>query len=158
MTSLGRILDTRGLEVALHDGGLPLRAPEVRSDGGDQFGRLAGPAPAQGVALDVVVQEFIRVEVRAVAREEEEPKAVGRSATQRATAFATWTGCRSTMRNTGRRTWRSRRRRNRRNTGVVKRLRNTMKASRPRLVIVESTLQRKRCPVPGITGVCPFRP
>ncbi len=43
-------------------------------------------------------------------------------------------------------------------TSVVNRSRNTMKRSCPRLVTVEIILQPKRCPVPGIIGVCPSRP
>ncbi len=35
---------------------------------------------------------------------------------------------------------------------------NTRKVSFPWLVIVEILLQPTRCPIPGITGVCPRRP
>lgn len=74
---LGRVLRTLSLEVALYEPRLPLRAPEVRPDAGDQSGRLAGPAPAQGIARPVVVQERIGVEPRAAAGEEEEPEPIG---------------------------------------------------------------------------------
>ena len=46
--------------------GLPLRAPEVGPNRGEQFGGPPGPAPTQDIALGVVVKELIRVEVRTV--------------------------------------------------------------------------------------------
>lgn len=38
---------------------------------------MSRPAAPQGVGLDIVVKELVRVELRAVAREEEGPEAVG---------------------------------------------------------------------------------
>jgi hypothetical protein len=83
------------------------------------------------------------------------------SANHRLTDRALCTGWLSAIRNTLLlvfRVRRSRRPRKFRNTRAVKRWRKTMNANRPRLVIEEIMLHRKRCPVPNTTGVCPRRP
>ena len=59
-------------KIAFHDVGLLLRAAEIRADVGDHLGLMAGATPAQGVALDVLVEKFVRVQLRTVARKKEE--------------------------------------------------------------------------------------
>ena len=57
-----------------------------------------------------------------------------------------------------RRRCRRRRRQKKRNTSALNWPLKTTKHSWPRLVLLDIPLALKRCPVPGITGVCPRRP
>jgi hypothetical protein len=62
-----------GLEVALDVGRAALAALELGPEGPDHLRLVPGPLPAQGVALDVLVQVPIGVQLRAVGRQEEQP-------------------------------------------------------------------------------------
>ena len=75
--SHGRILHAGRPEVTLDDHRLPLGAPEVGAHGSKHLLVVPRPAPPERVRLHVVVQELVRVEIRAVTREEEQPEPVG---------------------------------------------------------------------------------
>ncbi len=68
-----RVLHTGCLKVALHDVGVPLRAPEIRANRGQHLSLVPGPLAPEGVGLDILVQELVRVQVGTVAGEEEHP-------------------------------------------------------------------------------------
>lgn len=53
-------------EEVAYDLRLPLSAAQVTAHAGHQLGPIAGSAFAETVGLDVLVQKFIRIELRAV--------------------------------------------------------------------------------------------
>src|SRR3989304_8097514 len=61
------------VKVGTDDGGAALRRAQIGSDAPDQFGLVDRTAAADGVGLDVLIQEFVRIQLRAVARKEEQP-------------------------------------------------------------------------------------
>ncbi len=145
------------VEVAADFRRLPLSAPKIPAHIGHQLAFSVRALSSDRVGLDILVETLIRIEIRTVAGRKTKRRR-GCLATQRFTTVAWCTGCASTMRTTGRRVWRSKRRRNAMKTAVVNRHLKTMNASRPRLVSAEIILHRNRCPVPGTTGVSPRRP
>ena len=57
------------VEIVGDDVRFALAAPKVAPDLAHQLRLVAGALPAQGIALDILVQQFIRVELRAVTGE-----------------------------------------------------------------------------------------
>ena len=60
------------VEILLNNRGPSLAAPQVAPDIFDQLGLVLCPASADGVALDVLIQKFVRIQFRAVARQEKQ--------------------------------------------------------------------------------------
>ena len=61
------------VEILLNNRGPSLAAPQVAPDIFDQLGLVSCPTSADGVALDVLIQKFVRIQFRAVARQEKQP-------------------------------------------------------------------------------------
>src|SRR3989337_1886602 len=61
------------VKVGTDDVGAALSRPQIGPDAADQFGLVDRTAAADGVGLDVLIQEFVRIQLRAVARKEEHP-------------------------------------------------------------------------------------
>src|SRR5208337_2168354 len=57
------------MKITFDDPGLFLRRPEICAHAGDHSLLCRGPASADRVALDVLVEVFVRVDLGAVARE-----------------------------------------------------------------------------------------
>jgi len=60
------------VEILLNNRGPSLTAPQVAPDIFDQLGFVLCSASADGVALDVLIQKFVRIQFRAVARQEKQ--------------------------------------------------------------------------------------
>jgi len=58
------------VEVGLHNGGLPLRAPEVATEIVHHLPFVERPSATQSVGLHVLVEKFIGVQLGTVARQE----------------------------------------------------------------------------------------
>src|SRR5712692_10387410 len=70
-TSSG-VVDFRMSEVSPYLFGVVLRTPQVAPQVFLHLRLVARTPPAQGVGLHVLIEQFVRVQVRAVAREEKE--------------------------------------------------------------------------------------
>src|SRR3989304_4748777 len=71
--SRSRVSHVLFVKVGTDDVGAALRRAQIGSDAPDQFGLVDRSASADGVGLDVLIQEFVRIQLRAVARKEEHP-------------------------------------------------------------------------------------
>ena len=65
------------VKVSSDDVRLPLAAAEIASGAGDQFRLGSCPFPADSITFDVLVQQFVRVQFRAVARKVEQGDLTG---------------------------------------------------------------------------------
>ena len=109
--------------------------------------------PSDGIALNVLVQHLIRIELRTIGRQIEQTNLllILRKPFFYGTAERC-TGCLSTIKKTFRLDWRTIRFRKPVNTSSRNRFRNTMNARCPLFVMAETMLHPNRCPVPGMTG------
>src|SRR4030067_1043118 len=71
--SRSRVSHVLFVKVGTDDVGAAVRRGQMGSDAPDQFGLVDRSAAADGVGLDVLIQEFVRIQLRAVARKEEHP-------------------------------------------------------------------------------------
>ena len=65
------------LEEVAYDLRLPLTSAQVAANAGHQLGAVAGAAFPQTIGLDVLVQQLIRVEFRAIAWQPDQAQAPG---------------------------------------------------------------------------------
>ena len=59
------------MKVGSDDLGLALGTPQIEANASDHLGLVRGSLPAKGVSLDILVEELVGAQVRAVAGEEE---------------------------------------------------------------------------------------
>ncbi len=151
----GGVADSRVLEVASAFRRLPLGAPHEAPHIVEQLRFVPGALATHGVSLDVLIDKLIGVEMRAVARQEEQPDLVPMTLhpalhpsrdvygmlvhdqEDRAPRVADQALQEADE--------------HRRHEAPLEH----RECQAPRLVMAESRLQRNRLPVPGMMGVCP---
>ena len=86
------------LKEILDKCGLFLTPMQMTTHGSDHLDAVGRSALAQGVGLDILIEQLVRVQLRAVAGEDDQPQALVLSATKRLARAERCTGWPSTIR------------------------------------------------------------